>query len=109
MDRLCPVPRGRTVKINLPPVNNALDVPAALAKVIEAVACGELSLDEAASLAALLKVQRETENDERAQAILGVARELTDEQLMAIIQNGGMRMPRPSPEAIRATLESGDY
>src|SRR5438045_2475144 len=56
--RIWPEPKGRPVSIALPALRQPSDLAAAAGKVIAAVASGELSPDEAQSVAALLDVQR---------------------------------------------------
>ncbi len=58
LDRLAPVPRGRRVLIDLPAVNTAEDVLAALTATIEAMGNGELAPDEAATVAGVIEVKR---------------------------------------------------
>ena len=55
LDRLWPPTKSRPITIALPPVSSAADLPTALAAVIAAVSCGELSLDDGRALAALLE------------------------------------------------------
>jgi hypothetical protein len=58
IDRICPVRKGAAVMFDLPAMLTAADLPVALAAVSQAVANGELSPDEAASITAVLDFQR---------------------------------------------------
>jgi hypothetical protein len=58
VERLAPVRRGRPVKFSMPPVASAADVVAAIGSVIEAVARGELTPDEAATLSGVFETKR---------------------------------------------------
>ncbi|MCW0979186.1 hypothetical protein OK142_00035 [Agrobacterium sp. BT-220-3] len=54
MERIAPVRRGRVVTVgNFPKVESAADVPGALSSLLHAVAKGELTTDEAESIASL--------------------------------------------------------
>lgn len=54
IDRVAPVRRGRPVIIdNFPKVTSAADVPGALSTLLEAVAKGEMTTDEADAIASL--------------------------------------------------------
>jgi hypothetical protein len=58
IERIYPVPKGRTMRLALPPVDTAEGIHAALVQVITAVAEGEVSAEEAASVAGLLDAAR---------------------------------------------------
>ena len=60
LDRLAPLRRGRPVEIELPRVETAADVLAAMAAVLDHVADGEISPDEAAIIAGILEMKRRT-------------------------------------------------
>lgn len=54
LERIAPVRRGRIVTVqNFPRVKSAADVPAALAALLEAVAKGDLTSDEAEAISSL--------------------------------------------------------
>lgn len=54
LERIAPVRRGRIVTVqNFPKVRSAADVPAALAALLEAVAKGDLTSDEAEAISSL--------------------------------------------------------
>jgi Family of unknown function (DUF5681) len=78
MERLCPV-RARTVDFPLPPIETAGDVVKALGLVIQAMASGELTPDEASKVAALLENQRKAietgELEERLQKLEATLRQ----------------------------------
>jgi hypothetical protein len=58
LDRLSPPRKGRPVRFEIPPVMNLAGLSAAFAKLVEAVATGHVTPEEAASVASLLEAQR---------------------------------------------------
>ena len=58
MDRICPPRKTRPVHIELPPIADAHGVADAQQEVLNAVAKGELLLDEAQALCGLLEARR---------------------------------------------------
>lgn len=52
--RIWPVPKGRVVQFDLPPITSATDLPTATGAVVEAVAAGILEPSEAATIMTLL-------------------------------------------------------
>lgn len=56
--RVWPVKRGRPVRLSLPAVDTAAGVAAALGALVEAVAAGEVTPEEAAPIGALLETKR---------------------------------------------------
>lgn len=56
--RLWPERKGRPVLLELPVIETASDIAAALGSVTDAVAAGEMSPEEGAAVAAILEVQR---------------------------------------------------
>jgi hypothetical protein len=58
LERLVPPAKERTIRIELPRVEKAADLPIAMAAVIAAVAEGELAPHEGQALQALLEGQR---------------------------------------------------
>lgn len=56
--RLWPERKGRPVNLDLPPVRQAADLPAALGRIAQAVAEGEITPEEAQALASVLEAQR---------------------------------------------------
>ena len=58
MERLAPVRKGRPVKFTMPSVTSAADVVTAIGSVLHAVAAGELTPDEAATLSTVLEAKR---------------------------------------------------
>lgn len=56
--RIWPPPRGRRVRLALPPINSAADLVQALGQVIAAAAAGEITPDEANTIAALMETTR---------------------------------------------------
>jgi hypothetical protein len=60
LDRLCPPRRARHVSIDLPLIHTAADAANAIARVVQAVATGDLSPDEGAGVAGLIETFRKT-------------------------------------------------
>jgi hypothetical protein len=58
IERILPARKSRPVQIELPAVETAADLPAALSVVIEAAAQGELTPEEAAVFAGMLETKR---------------------------------------------------
>ncbi len=68
LSRGWPHRRGRPVKIDLPPIENSAGLIQANAAVVAALSSGEITPDEAASIASVLETQRraiETHDHER--------------------------------------------
>jgi hypothetical protein len=55
LERIVPTRRDRAVRFNLPKISSAGDVIKAMAAVLAAVACGELTPAEAAELSRLIE------------------------------------------------------
>ena len=58
VDRILPVPKGRHVSVDLPEMKSAADLPKAHGTILEAVAEGELTPDEASTLAGIGELRR---------------------------------------------------
>jgi len=58
LERIAPPRKGRPVAFDLPPVDKAEDVLSALGAILMAVSAGEITPDEAGSVAALLELKR---------------------------------------------------
>jgi len=58
LSRIWPVRKGRPVNLRLPVIDTAGDVSAALGALVEAVAAGEVTPEEAGSIGALLEGKR---------------------------------------------------
>ena len=58
LERIAPVRKGRPVSLPLPVVNSAGDVLAALGVTIQAMGDGDITPDEAATIAGVLEVKR---------------------------------------------------
>ena len=64
LERIAPVRKGRPVYFDLPPVNTAGDIAAAMAALTTAMASGDLTPDEAATVASVLEMRRKTMADD---------------------------------------------
>lgn len=58
LSRIWPIRKGRPVTLAIPPITTAGDIVAALGAVANAMAAGEVTPDEAASVASVLEVKR---------------------------------------------------
>jgi hypothetical protein len=58
LDRIAPAHRDRTVRIDLPKIESAEDLPSAMGAVVAAATSGEISPSEGQSIAALLELKR---------------------------------------------------
>ena len=80
LDRLMPVRRGRPVALPLPAIATAADVDAALSVVIAAMAAGDLSAEEAGSVASVVEMKRKAiETGEHAERIALIEARLNGE------------------------------
>jgi hypothetical protein len=64
LERIASVRKGRPVYFDLPPVNTAADIAAAMAALTTAMASGDLTPDEAATVASVLEMRRKTMADD---------------------------------------------
>src|SRR5690606_20622233 len=70
LDRMAPVPKERTVKFDLPQINSAADLPAAVLAIMGSVAGGELGPSEGSQVVSLLEqYRRHAETAELAERI----------------------------------------
>ena len=58
LERVVPPRKDSPVKVVLPPMESAADIPTAMASILAAVAAGELTPSEAAALAGLVETHR---------------------------------------------------
>ena len=58
LERICPAKKGRTVTLSLPRIDTSVDVLSALGDVLAAVAEGEITIEEAQTLATILETKR---------------------------------------------------
>ncbi len=68
LDRVCPPRKCRPILIDLPPTQDSAGIAAAQQVVVQAVAQGELLLDEATALSALLEARRRAQETEYLEA-----------------------------------------
>jgi hypothetical protein len=54
MERIAPLRRGRPVKFDMPPLATSTDIMTAIGSLLQAVAAGQLTPDEAATLSTVL-------------------------------------------------------
>jgi hypothetical protein len=60
LERIAPVRKGRPVYFDLPPAQTAADIAAAMAALTTAMASGDLTPDEAATVASVLEIRRQS-------------------------------------------------
>jgi Family of unknown function (DUF5681) len=60
LERIAPVRKGRPVYFDLPPAQTGADIAAAMAALTTAMASGDLTPDEAATVASVLEMRRNT-------------------------------------------------
>jgi hypothetical protein len=80
LERLAPLPRSRPVTFATPAIETAADLGAAMGAVLQAAANGDLTPDEAVSIASLIETRRrtiETLEHEQRIAALEQSREAT--------------------------------
>jgi hypothetical protein len=58
LERICPVRKGRPVRLDLPAINAIADLPAALGAVLTAMSDGEVTPEEALVIANTLEAKR---------------------------------------------------
>jgi hypothetical protein len=80
LDRLAPVRKGAPIMFSLPEMLTAAELPVAVAAVSQAMANGEISPDEAASITAVLDVQRRAIETAQLEARLRALEEKANEQ-----------------------------
>jgi Family of unknown function (DUF5681) len=88
LDRICPVQKSRPVRFALPPINNARDAADLMAAVVEAVAAGQVTPDEAAEIGkvidAYVRAYQTAEMNEPSTRI----EQFSDEELLRIMTGG---------------------
>ena len=60
LERVAPLPRNRPVQFAMPPISTSADLGAAMGAILQAAADGELTPDEAVSIASLIETRRRT-------------------------------------------------
>lgn len=58
--RVWPIRKGRPVSLDIPPIETAADIVSALGAVTTAMAAGDITPDEGASVASVLEIKRRT-------------------------------------------------
>lgn len=77
LERLCPPRKGSPVRFDLPEMSNAGDVRSASLALVRAVADGDLTPDEAGSVAPLIEAARKAiETDEHERRIAAIERQM---------------------------------
>nr|WP_294538737.1 DUF5681 domain-containing protein [uncultured Rhodoblastus sp.] len=73
IDRIAPLRRGRPVRLDLPPVESASDVATATAALVAAMGAGEVTPDEAMTIASVFELRRRAlESEEFEQRLLAL-------------------------------------
>ncbi len=60
VERIAPVRKGRPITLHLPDAKTSADLAAAMASLVRAMATGEVTPDEAATIAGVFEVRRKT-------------------------------------------------
>jgi hypothetical protein len=60
LERVAPLPRNRSVQFHMPPIETPADLGAAMRAILQAASDGELTPDEATSIASLIETRRRT-------------------------------------------------
>ena len=60
LERVAPLPRNRPVQFDMPAIETAADLGEAMGAILQAAADGELTPDEAVSIASLIETRRRT-------------------------------------------------
>jgi hypothetical protein len=75
VERIAPVRKGALVSFDMPPVETAGDLAAAMGAMVQAMAQGEVTPDEAATIASVFEIRRKTietfEFEQRLKALEG--------------------------------------
>ena len=80
LERIAPVRKGRPICLDLPKIETASDVEAAMAALTLAMASGEITPDEAATVANIFEIRRRTiETMELEQRILAIEQKNTEQ------------------------------
>src|SRR6516162_11819583 len=94
LERIYPARKDRAVRFALPPITSARDAADIAAAVAQAVAAGRITPSEAAEIGKVIeiyvKAYQTAELDDRTARV----EQMTDEELMRIIRNGGSTPPR---------------
>lgn len=80
LERIAPVRKGRPVRLNLPTVQTAADVAAAMSALTTAMASGDVTPEEAATVASVFEIRRKALETEEL-----------EHRLMALEQKGQNR------------------
>jgi Family of unknown function (DUF5681) len=73
LERVAPLPRNRPVTFDMPAIETSADLGAAMSAILQAAAAGDLTPDEAVSIASLIETRRRTietlEHEQRIAAL----------------------------------------
>jgi hypothetical protein len=95
IDRICPARRDRPVTFALPPITSARDAADIAAAVAEAVAAGHITPSEAAEIGKVIEIYvRAYQTAELVDRSVPI-NQMTDEELLRIIQNGSTENTAP--------------
>ena len=95
LERICPVRKDRTVRFPLPPITSARDAADIAAAVAQAVAAGHLTPSEAAELGKVIEIYVRAYQTAELNDRVACVKQMTDEELLRIIQNGSTENTTP--------------
>src|SRR6516225_7334249 len=88
LERICPVRKDRAVRFPLPPITSARDAADIAAAIAQAVAAGQLTPSEAAELGKVIEIYVKAYQTAELNDRVACVKQMTDEELLRIIQNG---------------------
>ena len=95
IDRIYPARRDRPVTFALPPITSARDAADIAAAVAEAVAAGQLTPSEAAEIGKVIEIYVKAYQTAELVDRTVPIKQMTDEELLRIIQNGSTENTTP--------------
>jgi hypothetical protein len=95
LERICPVRKDRAVRFPLPPITSARDAADIAAAVAQAVAAGQLTPSEAAEIGKLIEIYVKAYQTAELNDRVACVKQMTDEELLRIIQNGSTENTTP--------------
>ena len=95
LDRIYPARKDRPVAFPLPPITSARDAADIAAAVAQAVAAGQLTPSEAAEIGKVIDVYVRAYQTAELSDRVACVEQMTDEELLRIIQNGSTENTTP--------------
>jgi hypothetical protein len=95
LERICPVRKDRAVRFPLPPITSPRDAADIAAAVAEAVAAGHITPSEAAEIGKVIEIYVKAYQTAELVDRTVPVKQMTDEELLRIIQNGSTKNTTP--------------